>query len=149
MFGVFPCIMDNQLGIFPSLRTFLPLCEWHAIRLSDMIYVCSQIGMQIGGPIEWQVSPVQSLDGAPGLLASPLPAAGSRPRARKRVSAEQHQAQAQARLGPSAEHACRRAGHPPSHAEGPQVPEPLRSATSQGIDSDAGRVARGREVGAS
>lgn len=45
----------------------------------------------------------------------------------ERVSAEQPQAQTDPRLDQAHQHAGRHRGHPPAHAEGQEVPEPLRA----------------------
>lgn len=107
--------------------------------------------LQIGGPVGWQVAPTPGLDGAPGRLGAPHRAAADpRPHARERVPAQQHQAQAQTRLDPPAKLPDRRAGHPPPHAEGPQVPEPLRNGIRRLREQTQTRVelAQGKKLGA-
>ncbi|VFV31521.1 Hypothetical predicted protein, partial [Lynx pardinus] len=76
-----------------------------------------------------QVAPAPGLAGTPRRLGTPRRTAEPGKGARERVSAEQHQTQAQTRLDPALEHAGRRPGHPSPHAQRPEVSEPLRIAT--------------------
>lgn len=68
-----------------------------------------------------QVAAALGLAGAPRRLGTHRHATDPGQGARKRVSAEQHQTQAQARLGSALEHAGWRPGHPSPHVQGPQV----------------------------